>query len=609
MLADASAGCAGGSVFPSLRDNLLSHTFKLKHAVFVQNLLNCVSAGEARKISCGYVMESIKVLAVSPPSEDQKNQHAAAAEVFGGMCQSVLSLDGDSKESWSFMLGGLDDILNIVFIDAVDDWADGLRFAIHRTGMGGLRPMLMYVKGKVEASLWRGGEGELDGGLGEEGFASQAKWLKLLQPVLIELFYVEPRVGLLECICGGEGGGEGVGVDVGALELGAREQTRQEFSGRQYQCGEEQRELISMVSMALLPRLLEAISHPFQKCRHQIAMLLHTVSGTTAGHRALGIEGGEYSASVVTAFVEQLSEADLGRKKNAREALCLMMLMMLHLGDARCYYKGAVVPLLESMFNCLEVAGEDGEDGEGGGGKEAESAKLCRSIVVILASRCLLVYDGAGEDVEKIVDIVGASCKSKDWQIRQAACVFLGRFFDIHKFLLGEAMGTRVFEIMTGLLGDERREVSNSATAGLTGCLAVMTDAEVVVLVEKFCGKADRSAGNRKRRKKAGGEGEGEEEMEREEKRVRLQRISVSVLCAALNSCPYDVPKFAPPAIEALSRHSFETAAPLGIREQVKSTLKAFKRTHIDMWAVHRTQFTQDQLDALADVCVSDYYA
>ena len=125
-------------------------------------------------------------------------------------------------------------------------------------------------------------------------------------------------------------------------------------------------------------------------------------------------------------------------------------------------------------------------------------------------------------------------CSHRNWQVRQAACIFLGRFFSSHKFTLGEDENKRIFDLTCKLLGDERREVSQSATAGLTGMLAVMGEDEVGVLVGEYCGVADKSL-RRKCRKGKGtseaGTNEGGEEKEKKEKkeeeRKRRQRISV----------------------------------------------------------------------------------
>jgi hypothetical protein len=636
IINDAFANCAGGSAYPSLRENLSSRVFKVRHARVVENLLNCITDADARKVSAGYFLDSAKILAASPPSEDQKMQHTSSAEVFAGICHSLLSLPADA-DAWGLMLPALEYMLNIVFIDAIADWSDGLRFGIHQRGLAGLKPVLFFIKDKVQSTLWRPTQFDVEG-IGEEGFASQTKWLTLLQPLLVELFSIDPRMTLLECICGAPPNGAVVdATDVAAdglksMSLAADaeelEAERQMCSSTQYVVSEEQVALITEVTATLLPRLLEAISHPFQKCRSHISLVLHTLSGATTAHKALNIPTAQFQEAMISAFLEQLKPSVLLKKKNhARNVLASMLHAIMHHGDVHSYYRKLIVPLMESLFYSLETDKEEAEEtadaSESTGHLEAESTSNSRVCILILATRCMLCYDGAEKEIEDTVRIVGDCGRSSDWRVRQAACVFLGRFFGVHKFLLKDVQSEQIFDLMTALMGDEKREVSSSATAGLTGCLAVMTDGEVQVLVEKMCKQANKSAPKRKKKKaispdaaavaavdvdSAAAAAAEMEKAEKEEKRQKSQRISISILCAALNRYPYDVPKFAPPAIEALASHSTESAAPLGIRELVKKTLKDFKRTHVDRWDVYRLQFTEDQLDALSDVTNAEYY-
>jgi len=66
--------------------------------------------------------------------------------------------------------------------------------------------ILDMLVGRVAGNMWE------DRGVGgEEGFANSVKWMKLLSPILIELSYVEPKVGLLERVIGGMGVGGGEG--------------------------------------------------------------------------------------------------------------------------------------------------------------------------------------------------------------------------------------------------------------------------------------------------------------------------------------------------------------------------------------------------------------
>ena len=61
-------------------------------------------------------------------------------------------------------------------------------------------------------------------------------------------------------------------------------------------------------------------------------------------------------------------------------------------------------------------------------------------------------------------------------------------------------------------------------------------------------------------------------------------------------------------ALAALSKHSFEQRASLGVREVVKMCCSEFKKTHTDNWEAHKKQFSQEQLEALEDVVSTPHY-
>ena len=94
-----------------------------------------------------------------------------------------------------------------------------------------------------------------------------------------------------------------------------------------------------------------------------------------------------------------------------------------------------------------------------------------------------------------------------------------------------------------------------------------------------------------------------------ESKRARNQKTAVFFLCAAIMAQPYDTPLYVPAALAAISKHSFERNAPLGVRDTVKRCCAEYKKTHMsDNWEVHRAVFSQEQLEALEDVVSSPHY-
>ena len=185
-----------------------------------------------------------------------------------------------------------------------------------------------------------------------------------------------------------------------------------------------------------------------------------------------------------------------------------------------------------------------------------------------------------------------------------------------HKYLLSAAQAARITALVTNQLGDERREVAIAATAAFTGILAFMSAADVEALVAKYITIANQSAMPKKQKVIAATAGASAAappatgpSAVAEEARTKRQRISVSILCAAVNANPYSVPPIVPAAIAAISRHTYERAAPVGVRETAKKTLSDFKRTHVDTWQTDRTLFDDSQLECLDDVSTCSYYA
>jgi len=155
--------------------------------------------------------------------------------------------------------------------------------------------------------------------------------------------------------------------------------------------------------------------------------------------------------------------------------------------------------------------------------------------------------------------------------------------------------------------------------ATLTGILAASPVDSVARMVKKYVVVAKRSAMKRKKKgasgqktpppKAVGDSPLDEEALAKEQKRAANQLTSVYFLCASILAQPYDTPPYVPEALAAISKHSFERNAPLGVRDTVKKCCAEYKRTHMsDNWELHRSKFSQEQLEALEDVVSSPHY-
>jgi hypothetical protein len=245
---------------------------------------------------------------------------------------------------------------------------------------------------------------------------------------------------------------------------------------------------------------------------------------------------------------------------------------------------------------------------------EADVVKGYRYTIAEVSTSCLLSF-GENTVIFRVLAIAKEASKHEVWQVRQAVAHFIRCFQGGHKFLLSQGDAELIMDIVASLLADERREVSSAAMAALTGILAATPAKTVSKLVHKYEVMARRSKMKPKKKTAMAAEAKplSEDEKktaeEKEKRRSRNQQTSVFFLCAAIMANPYDTPPYVPVAIAAISKHSFERAAPLGVRDTVKKCCGAYKKTHMsDNWEVHRKVFSQEQLEALEDVVSSPHY-
>jgi hypothetical protein len=142
--------------------------------------------------------------------------------------------------------------------------------------------------------------------------------------------------------------------------------------------------------------------------------------------------------------------------------------------------------------------------------------------------------------------------------------------------------------------------------AALTGIFAASPSEDVSRLVKKYARLASSS---KMRRARKGVQKDEVVDNESEKIRGRNQQVSVFALCATIMAQPYDTPSYVPEALAAISKHSFEKNAPLGVRDTVKKCCAEYKRTHMsDNWELHRSKFSLEQLEAFEDVVSTPHY-
>lgn len=638
LIRDAARNVASRSLFPFQRTSQSSTTFKVSHAQLVDRII--VKLGkEDGTVTAKYLLAFATEIASSPPSEDQRNQQCTSAEIFSGVCRALLKLyeDDEKTDIWAeIFLPYLEEVIPKIPVSFIGAYFDSLRFSLQFSAPNAFYALTVWLFAKVEATLWQpssASEKDAEGAVVEsngsngnsasgrlEGFTAQSKWLYLSCALLIEIDETEVDGTMSKIPWYTEGLSGDASMDV---------------DRKSGQISEEDLEKSwALVSSKLMPRLLEAMGHPYESCRDHIAGCLfriihcHRKKMRVTASRASDTDAEDALEDPGSAIVKKLasleSSADTMALKDRYNSLITTRRFFsycIHLGEARNEYSDYVIPLMPLAFEALKSnSDEDGAETTDVAQRtlEAEVVKGFRFTIAELSVTSVISY-GDFSDIGRVLDITKKTAVHEEWQVRHATAHFLRSFQGSHKFIFTSEQADTTLSIVTALLADDRREVSTSAMATLTGILAASPVDNVARMVKKYTLVAKRSA---MKKKKKGASGRltpppkavSDDPLELaalevEQKRATNQLTSVYFLCASIMAQPYDTPPYVPQALAAISKHSFERNAPLGVRDTVKKCCAEYKRTHMsDNWELHRSKFTQEQLEALGDVVSSPHY-
>ncbi len=627
MLKDARA--KWGGAMPLTRFHLGSADFVIRHAQLVRALLR----GVGPRLVAPLVEAAVGILE-GMPTEHERAYYATVAEVVAGLVSEYTraeAAEGRRARLWAAVLPALEKVLPKLSLDYANEWADAFRFMAQQRGPHLLEPVVALLLQRAVGSL-----GGLPAGsapvakvaaIGDD-YTAQAKWLRLLQPFLIEAAG-EPR------------------TRAQGQALAAR----------------------------LLPCLLSNLGHPYKVVREQIAFFLFlsygyagmpltppaTDTATATATAPLGSTAAALAAlgdvlrhvrsvamaeadsteglAAAAAMQLQVTDDDAGATAGAgagagagastaaqeeitrrRETVLRWVLTSVQSGD-RVRYAAYVLPLLDVVYECVRD-------------REEEVAMLGKHAARFLAralwfkDRSLInvsTEDGssgsasASSSVAQLQAALLGLTRHKSWYVKQEAAAALAVFQAEHRPLLSEAERQGVLDGLVALLGDgggeERREVQDAAKASLSALLSTAELGPVSQLAQQHAETALAAAGagggKGKRRKKAAGAGAGAAATPASSSSSSSSgepgRTSTLLLAALVAAYPYEVPPFLPRALSALARLC-ELGSP-SLQAVVRKTLTDFKRTHQDEWEHrHKLRFTPEELDALADVLVSPHY-
>lgn len=628
MIRDSARNVAPRSLFPFQRTNQSSGTFKVSHAQLVEQIVQGLGRSDAL-IVARHLLAFSKEMAEAPPSEDQRNQQCTSAEIFAGVGRAFLQLFSDKglDDLWeSDLLPFLDDVVAKIPISLSGAYFDSVRYAIQFSPPSKFFPMTKWILAKIEGSLWEpkkggqvqdepsaenGDEQGKNGTQGTDGFTAQSKWLYLCCALLVEMDESE------------------VDGTLSRVPWYTRFLTDTVNTMDTEQATIEDLEKSwKLVSDKLLPRLINALGHPYESCRDHISGCLFRIcychrkmsKGNSSGSSPATEDPGTFVVQKLLALQDS-SDPSFQNRYNSLITARRFFSYCIHFGDAKHEYADYVIPLLPLAFQALKSTVEDeGEIAEEATvakrALEAEVVKGYRYTIAEVSVASVMSY-GGNEDISRVLTTVEEMSTHDYWQVRHACANFLRCFQGSHKFLFTEEHAEKITAIVADLLADDRREVSSAAMAAITGIVAALPAPSVAKLVKKYALLAKKSTMKKRKTAKNAASGTGktlsnlteEEQRKKELKRAQNQQSSVFFLCAAILSQPYDTPPYVPKALAAISKHSFERNAPLGVRDTVKKCCAEYKKTHMsDNWEVHRRVFTQEELEALEDVVSSPHY-
>jgi len=634
IIRDATRNIAPRTLFPFQRTSQSSGSFKVSHAQLVELVLSLLDDDEASTAS-EYLLTSSKEMASAPPSEDQRNQQVTSAEIFAGVCGAHFRRASNaSSNAWAnVFLTHLEDVMGKIPFALSGSYFDAIRYAIQFSPPDYFFPLTTWVVEKIESTLWQPAKAENEeskdvqagngSSHGAEGFTAQSKWLYLFSAVLIEVDEKDADATELPWYYAHL---MASGTSIGTVSPGSTE-------------GELEKTW-QLVTNRLLPRLSLALGHPFDSCRDHISRCLFRICychrkrvriGTLRGNTRMSsqsltgapaIQSNDDPASIVVAklaSLEKTEEWSFNDRYNALSTARRFVSYCVHLGEAKFEYSEYIIPLLPLIFEALKSTVENEIDDTSTQDQkaakralEADVIKSFRYMIAEISTTAIISY-GRDDDISRVLDVIDKSYTHESWQVRHACANFLRGFQGAHKFLFATEHADKTMAIVTAMLADERREVSSAAMAALTGILAASPVKIVATRVKTHALKAGPC--KMKKQKKGDNsqseatEQEAEASLAKEQTRARNQQTSVFFLCASVMAQPYDTPSYVPVALAAISKHSFERNAPLGVRDTVKKCCADYKKTHMsDNWELHRSMFTQEQLESLEDVVSSPHY-
>ncbi|GAB2279785.1 hypothetical protein Dimus_014424 [Dionaea muscipula] len=195
--------------------------------------------------------------------------------------------------------------------------------------------------------------------------------------------------------------------------------------------------------------------------------------------------------------------------------------------------------------------------------------------------------------LQKVVAVILGSALDSNWRTRSATLTYLRSFMYRHTFTLSRQQKQQIWATVEKLLVDSQVEVREHAAA----VLAALMKGGDEILARDFCDRvyAEANLVLKKKRQRKSSPGYS----------VASVHGAALALGACVLSVPYDMPSWLPAHVTLLARFVDE---PTPVRSTVTKAVAEFRRTHADTWNFQKDQFTEEQLEVLADTSSSSSY-
>lgn len=320
-------------------------------------------------------------------------------------------------------------------------------------------------------------------------FALQGKWLLMFQSVLAELDNEDDLGAVLSDP-----------FYTGLLSNKPEPRNDEAVTPAELELGQSWK----YVNDRLTPSLLNAIAHPYDKCRDHIASCLfrmcychrkfiNTYKALANGNESQSNEDPGVQIMKCLSSIRDSDKYSFKEKNRALGTARKFVACCVHWGDAKHEYSEFIIPLLPLAFHSLQTT--DGEVSPEDRGIEADLVKGYRYSLADISSSCVANY-GINQDMTRVLGVLKEMSGHEYWQIRQACAHFLRNFQGAHKFLFTKEQEDLSLSIAISLLADDRREVSSAATSTLTGILAMLPQSSIEELVSKYVKVANKVGWN-----------------------------------------------------------------------------------------------------------------